>query len=149
MRVRVDIKKIHKDAQIPEYKTEGAACADLCAVFHDNWGYTYIRPSETKVIQTGLAVEVPEGWEMQIRARSGLASKGLILSNGIGTIDSDYRGEVGVILTNTTPNIMKIDTGMRIAQCCLHRVNEMRFSIVDELSDTERGEGGYGSTGSI
>lgn len=147
--MRVILKKVHKDAQTPEYKTEGAACADLYAVFHDNWGYTYVRPNETKVIQTGLAVEIPEGWEMQIRARSGLASKGLILSNGVGTIDRDYRGEIGVILTNTSSNIMKISTGERIAQCCLHRVNKMRFSLVEELSETERGGGGFGSTGSV
>lgn len=144
--MKLILKMLHKDAKVPEYKTEGAACADLYAVFHDNWGYTYVRPNETKVIQTGLAVEVPEGWEMQIRARSGLASKGLILSNGVGTIDSDYRNEIGVILTNTSSDIMKIDTGDRIAQCCLQRVTTMKFDLVDELSDTQR-LGGFGSTG--
>lgn len=145
--MELNFKKVHRNAKTPTYKTSGAACADLHAVFHDNWDYTFIHPNETQVIQTGLVVEVPEDYEMQVRARSGLASQGILLSNGIGTIDSDYRGEVGVILTNTSPDVFRINDGDRIAQCCLQKVTKMEFNFCLELSETERGDGGYGSTG--
>lgn len=145
--MKVNIKKVHKDAKIPEYKTDGAVCADLYAVFKNNFGYTYIHPNQTEIISTGLAVEVPEGWELQIRARSGLASQGVILSNGVGTVDSDYRGVVGVILTNTGSDVMKISTGDRIAQCCLSPVHRIEFVEKDNLTDTNRGGNGFGSTG--
>ncbi len=144
--MKIKFRKVREDARVPEYKTEGAACADLYAVI-DRWDYTYIQPSGTEVIPTGLEVEVPEGYELQIRARSGLASQGIILSNGVGTIDSDYRGEVGVILTNTSPNVVRINTGDRVAQCCLSPITRIGFEEVEELSETKRGVGGYGSTG--
>jgi dUTP pyrophosphatase len=99
------------------------------------------------VIKTGLAVEIPDGYELQIRARSGLATKGLIVTNGVGTIDSDYRGEVGVILSNVSSDVIKIEDHQRVAQCCLQKVITIDFNEVEELSDTERGEGGYGNTG--
>lgn len=145
--MKINFRKVHRCAITPQYKTEGAACADVYAVI-DPFDYTYIHPNETQVVQTGLAVEVPDGYELQIRARSGLASKGLMLSNGVGTIDSDYRGEIGIILTNTSSDVIKINTGDRIAQCCLQPVIRIEFNLVDELSNTERGDGGYGSTGS-
>ena len=144
----VKFKRVHHEAIKPEYKTKGAACADLYAVFDDLFGYTYVYPNETAVIQTGLEVEVPEGYEMQVRARSGVAAQGVMLANGVGTIDSDYRGEVKVLLTNASPDVVKITSGQRIAQCCLKEVIKVEFEEVDELSDTERGGGGLGSTGS-
>jgi dUTP pyrophosphatase len=109
--------------------------------------YDYLYPSETKVFKTGFAVQIPEGYELQIRCRSGYAASGILLSNGVGTIDCDYRGEVGIILTNTSPNTFKISTGDRIAQCLLVPVEKFEFMPVSELDTTERGEGGYGSTG--
>ena len=142
----INFKRVHRDAKIPVYKTKGAACADLFCVIR-NWDYTYIHPNETQIVQTGLAVEVPDGYELQIRARSGLAAKGVLLSNGIGTIDSDYRGEVGIILTNTSADVVKINNGDRIAQCCLQPVTKIEFNCKLELSETERGDGGYGHTG--
>ena len=145
--MRVPIKMLHDEAVMPEYKSEGAACMDLYAVIDDKFGYTYIPAGETVIIKTGIAVEVPEGYELQVRARSGLASQGVLLANGVGTIDSDYRGEVGVILTNTTPVIRKISTGDRIAQCKIEQVIPFEFYLCSAITETERGEGAYGSTG--
>ncbi len=125
----------------------GSACADLHAVFPNSFGYTYIHPNQTEIISTGLAVSVPVGYEMQIRSRSGMAVKGAILANGVGTIDSDYRGTVGVILTNCSPDVVKITQGDRIAQCCLKEVIKINFKEVEELDETARGEGGFGHTG--
>ena len=146
--MQVFFKKLHQLAVTPEYKTDGAACADLHAVFDSPFDYTYIHPNATEIIQTGLAVEVPRGYELQVRSRSGMASKGVILANGVGTIDSDYRGGIGVILTNCGPDVVKITTGDRIAQCCLNKLPKMEFIEVDDLEETERGGGGFGSTGS-
>ncbi len=143
----VEIKILHGKAVIPKRMTEGAACADLTVVFHDGYKYDYLSPGETKIFKVGFSVAVPEGYEMQIRSRSGLASIGIIVSNGVGTIDSDYRGEVGVILTNTSDTTRKICEGDRIAQCCLKQVLPLPFVEVDLLSSTKRGDGGYGHTG--
>ena len=143
--IPVKFKRVHKDAHTPVYKTEGAACADLYAVFEDNFGYTYIHPNQTAIISTGLVVEVPEGYELQIRSRSGMASRGTMLANGVGTVDSDYHKEIKVLLTNVSPDVVKISSGQRVAQCCLKEVVKMVFEEVEDIHDN--GRGGFGSTG--
>lgn len=144
--LNIRLKFTKKDAlvKIPEYKTEGAACCDLYARLEDD---QYIHDGETQAIGTGLFVEVPKGYELQIRARSGLASRGIMLSNGVGCVDSDYRGEVKVLLTNTTKYTVLIENFDRVAQCCLQPVTKIYWDEVDCLSDTVRGDGGFGSTG--
>lgn len=132
---------------LPAYQTAGAAAADICASFPDRCGLT-LAPGARALIPTGLAMEIPPGFEVQIRARSGLALKqGLALVNGIGTIDSDYRGEVGVIVVNLGQEPVTIAHGMRIAQAVLAPVTRATFELTEELSDTARGAGGFGSTG--
>lgn len=132
---------------LPAYQTAGAAAADICTSFPDRCGLT-LAPGARALIPTGLAMEIPPGFEVQIRARSGLALKqGLALVNGIGTIDSDYRGEVGVIVVNLGQEPVTIAHGMRIAQAVLAPVIRATFELTEELSDTARGAGGFGSTG--
>lgn len=132
---------------LPAYQTAGAAGADLCASFPDRQGLT-LAPGARALIPTGLAVEIPEGLEWQIRARSGLALKqGLALVNGIGTIDADYRGEVGVIVVNLGDDPIEIAHGTRIAQAVLAPVIRARFEPAEALSDSARGTGGFGHTG--
>jgi dUTP pyrophosphatase len=105
-----------------------------------------IQPGETVVVPTGLRMEIPEGYEVQIRPRSGLARRGLVAA--FGTVDSDYRGEVGVILHNTNSDMVKlIEDGDRIAQGVLCPVTRANFEFVNEVSQTARGSGGFGSTG--
>lgn len=133
--------------ELPTYQTAGAAGADLCANFPGGQGLV-LAPGARAVIPTGLCMEIPEGYEIQIRARSGLALKqGLALANGIGTIDSDYRGEVGVIVVNLGAEDIEITHGMRIAQAVLAPVIRARFVLAEALEDTARGAGGFGSTG--
>lgn len=140
--MRVGFKRLHTDAQIPTKATEGAACYDAYLPST----YISLSPWETRIIPLGFSVEVPIGYELQVRARSGLASKGIIVSNGVGCIDSDYRGEVGVILTNLSGMIQPLEQGMRVCQLKLSPAPEIEFEILDELSKTDRGGGGYGST---
>lgn len=122
--------------------TKGAAGVDVAAV-----GNHIIEPGKTRMIPTGLAVAIPEGFEIQVRSRSGMASKGIFVTNSPGTIDSDYRGEIGVILTNSTEQPYYITDGERVAQLVVSPVYEPVFEEVEELSTTARGDGGYGSTG--
>ncbi|WP_147107133.1 dUTP diphosphatase [Tateyamaria sp. syn59] len=132
---------------LPAYETAGAAGADLRANFPDREGAT-LAPSERALIPTGLAMAIPQGFEVQVRPRSGLALKhGIALVNSPGTIDSDYRGEVGVIVLNTSTEPFEITHGMRIAQMVLAPVVQAAFAVVDTLDDTDRGAGGFGSTG--
>ena len=147
--MRVPVKLLHKDAKIPKSQTEGSACMDLHAIIEDRFGnnYMYLPSGDTKIIKTGLAVEVPEGYELQIRPRSGLASQGVVVSNSPGTIDSDYRGEIGVILTNNSDTWRKITSGDRIAQCKIEQVIPFEFYECSAITETERGEGGFGHTG--
>jgi len=141
--VDVKIKQLHVDAVIPTYAHEGDAGADLYSIER-----VILNPNETKIIKTGLSVELPKGYEWQIRPRSGMSVKTqLMVSNSPGTVDERYRGEVGVIMFNPTPKTIKIDKGTRIAQAVLKEVPRANFVIVGELSTTERGEGGFGSTG--
>lgn len=132
---------------LPNYETAGAAGADLRANFPDRKAVT-LAPGARSVIPTGLRVEVPQGFEMQVRPRSGLALKqGVSLPNTPGTIDSDYRGSLAVILINHGQDTVTIEHGDRIAQAVIAPVVQATFQLVEDLSETERGQGGFGSTG--
>jgi dUTP pyrophosphatase len=134
-----------KGAVIPEYKTAGAAGADLCALLNEP---LTIPAGKFAMVPTGLFFEIPEGYEVQVRPRSGLAAKnGVTVLNTPGTIDSDYRGEIKVILINLGDADFTINSGDRIAQMIVAPVTQANFSITDSLSETERGAGGFGSTG--
>jgi len=177
--INVKIRRLHPDAVIPEYATELAAGFDLVAVED-----VIIAPGETALVPTGIAVEIPPGYEMQVRPRSGISRKTkLRVANSPGTVDADYRGEVGVIVDNTATGSNFIDyvyglvsgnfqtddatgvpveyeasyedmnvfylirKGDRIAQGVIVPVIRANFEVADELSETERGDGGFGSTG--
>lgn len=142
--MKVLIKKLNKNALIPEYHSIGAAGADIYACVEND---IKINPGEVVLIPTGIALEIPEGYEVQIRPRSGLASKGIILPNSPGTIDSDYRGEVKVILMNLSKEQFIIHNHDRIGQMILSKFEKIEFQEVDDLNPTERGSGGFGSTG--
>ena len=134
---------------LPAYETEGAAGADLRANFpeKDRDGIT-LAPGERRLVPTGISVEIPPGFEMQIRPRSGLALKqGISLPNTPGTIDCDYRGPLGIILINLGREPVRIGHGDRIAQAVVAPVVQVLFEETDQLSDTARGGGGFGSTG--
>lgn len=134
-----------KGAIIPEYKTSGAAGADLCALLDSP---LVIKHGKSAIIPTGLFFEIPEGYEIQVRPRSGLAAKnGVTVLNTPGTIDSDYRGEIKVILINLGENDFTVSCGDRIAQMIIAPVTQASFLICENLSQTERGTGGFGSTG--
>lgn len=140
--------KVHPDARLPEPATPGAAGADLSAVMPDGVSVQTMRPGARLLLDTGLKVAVPEGYEMQIRPRSGLALKhGVTVLNTPGTIDSDYRGPLKVILINLGDENFPVRTGDRIAQAVLAPVTPFRGEIVETLEETARGEGGFGSTG--
>ena len=141
----IDIKKLDERAVIPEYATLLSAGADLHAVLDEP---VTIKPLERKLIKTGLAIALPAGLEAQVRPRSGLAlKKGITVLNTPGTIDADYRGEIGVILINLSSEDFIVNNGERIAQMIITSHEQASFREVDELSSTERGTGGFGSTG--
>ena len=132
---------------LPSYQTPGSAGADLRANFPDR-APLMLLPGARRLVPTGLRVEIPPGFEMQIRPRSGAALKqGLSLPNTPGTIDSDYRGPLGVIVINLGQDPIRIAHGDRIAQAVVAPVVQACFEVADELSDTDRGAGGFGSTG--
>jgi dUTP pyrophosphatase len=133
------------DMELPRYQSEGAAGMDLRANVTD--GVT-LKPGEFKMIPTGISIALPMGYEAQVRPRSGLAVKyGITTLNAPGTIDSDYRGEINVILINHGKEDFVIDRGERIAQMVISRFEKPRFIEVSELGETERGSGGFGHTG--
>ena len=135
------------DIPLPAYETPGAAGADLRANFPDRLSRS-IAPGARALIPTGLSMAIPQGFEVQVRPRSGLALKnGITLANSPGTIDSDYRGEVGVIILNTSDTAFEVSHGMRIAQIVVAPVAQATFEHVEALDDTDRGAGGFGSTG--
>lgn len=145
--IKVYIKKLEdaKDLDLPKYMTYGAAGVDLHANVKEE---VVLHPGEYKLISTGIAIELPLGFEAQIRGRSGLAAKyGIGLVNGIGTIDADYRGEIKVILINWGNTAFKIQRGDRIAQMVVQHVPQVEFVLTNTLSSTERAEGGFGHTG--
>lgn len=138
----IKIKKLTDTSKLPKKSTSGSIGYDL----YSNEILT-IKSKQTKIVKTGIAIELPINTECQIRSRSGLASKGIMVANGIGTIDQDYRGEIGVILYNSTSKDFKIDSEMRIAQLVF--TSKTPYILVEEkmLDETKRGKGGFGSTG--
>ena len=144
-KINLKIKKISKLAQLPAYATEGAAGMDLYAA---NEEPITLAPLERKLVPLGFTMELPAGYEAQIRPRSGMAIKrGITLSNCVGTVDEDYRGEVCVGLVNLSREDYTIQTGDRIAQMVIAPVTKAVIIEADELAQTVRGEGGFGSTG--
>ena len=141
----IQLKKIHPNAILPEYQTEHAAGMDVAACLDEP---VVIEPHGRAIIPTGFAIALPPGYEAQIRARSGMAAKfGIMPANGVGTIDADYRGEVGVILLNTSNEAFTVEPGMRIAQMVVTRYETVEWNEVEVLEESKRGKGGYGSTG--
>jgi dUTP pyrophosphatase len=139
------IKIISKSGRMPTYETEGSAGADLRAYLDEP---VTLMPGERKLIPTGLYVELPQGIEAQVRARSGLSIKhGIGLVNGVGTVDSDYRGEWNVPLINFSDEPYTINDGDRIAQVVFSRYERASFESVEKINETERGDGGFGHTG--
>ena len=135
----------HSKHALPEYQTPLSAGLDIRANLDES---VTLRPLERAMIPTGLFVELPEGCEMQIRPRSGLAAKhGITVLNSPGTIDADYRGEIKVILVNLSNETFTIESGERIAQMIVARYEQIEWLPVEELGATERGAGGFGSTG--
>lgn len=142
-KTNIKIKKLTESAVIPEYATKGAAGFDFRSIED-----TSLAPYSFRKVSTGLAIQLPNGYELQIRPRSGLAFKnGITILNSPGTIDSDYTGEIGVLLYNTTAKKVFIEKGDRIAQGIISKHETASFTLVEELETTERGEGGFGSTG--
>ncbi len=143
--MKIKIKKLNENATIPTYGSLYAAGADLYACIEED---TVIKSGETKLIKTGLAIELPIGYAAFIYARSGLASKrGLAPANKVGVIDCDYRGEIMVALHNHSEVQQTVAKGERVAQMVIAPYITAEFTEVDELSDTARGDGGFGSTG--
>lgn len=143
--VTVKFQKVRSTSRLPVYATPGAAC---CDVYADTLLPFSLCPGENPmVIPTGLIAEIPQGYEIQVRSRSGLAVKGVCVANGIGTIDSDYRKEIGVILTNLGENAIVINPGDRIAQLAITPVYQMIFKEVQSIENNTERTGGFGSTG--
>ena len=133
------------DLPLPSYATAGSAGMDVYAALSEP---LTLEPSQIVMIPTGLCMAVPAGFECQVRSRSGLAAKhGVFALNAPGTIDSDYRGEVKVILANFSSDPFTIERGSRIAQLVVARHEQVQWNVVDQLEETHRGEGGFGSTG--
>lgn len=158
--------RLEDGVDIPLYATSGSAGFDIkgnkvLKLFKGNkevdlgtellnsteQGYIFLRPFERVLLGTGIYIELPEGKELQIRSRSGTSLKrGLVVTNSPGTIDSDYRGEIGIIITNTTQFLSKVQLGEAIAQGVVTDYTKAEFEYVDDLTYSERGEGGFGST---
>jgi len=143
--IKIQIKKVSSSVLIPKYETSGSSGMDLAAYIEKN---IIISPGEKALVPTGFSLSIPIGYEVQIRPRSGLAAKkNITVLNTPGTIDADYRGEIKVILINLGKEKFIIKNGERIAQMIVCPVVQADFEEVKELSDTARGSGGFGSTG--
>lgn len=143
--MQIKIKRLHKTVDLPKYQTKHSSAMDAHAAIDEPFT---LKPLERKLIPLGFSAELPEGYEVQVRARSGLALKyGITMANGIGTIDADYRGEYGAIVINLGSEPYTINPNDRIAQLVLAKYQKAVITEADELSITERGEGGFGSTG--
>ena len=142
----MDIKIINKSShKLPHYETNASAGMDLRANILES---VTLQPLERAIIKTGLFIELPVGFEAQVRPRSGLAAKkGITVLNAPGTVDADYRGEIGVILVNLSNEPFTIENGERVAQLVIAKHQRAEWIAVEELSETIRGEGGFGSTG--
>jgi len=142
---KILIKRLSKNISLPKYETEGSSGMDLTANVNK---VIEIQPGKSEIIPTGLALSIPKNYEIQIRPRSGLAAKNQIsVLNTPGTIDEDYRGEIKVILINLGEKKFTIEKGLRIAQMVLCPIIKAELEEVDELDETKRGSGGFGSTG--
>ncbi len=145
MSVTIKIKRLTKTARLPAYQTEHAAGMDLAA---DLSGTVLVAPNQRRAIPTGLTIEIPPGYEAQVRPRSGRAiNEGLTLINSPGTIDADYRGEVKVLIVNLGDRAIEVHPGDRIAQLIIAPVARAEIKEVDELEGSARGSGGFGHTG--
>lgn len=139
----IKFKKLSPEAVIPSYAHPGDAGADLVAI-----GTHTLEPFQRLAVPTGLAAEIPQGYEMQVRPKSSLALKhGITLLNTPGTVDAGYRGEIKVILINLGQSVFEISPGQRIAQIVIAPVIQAEFMVVETLNDSQRGDGGFGSTG--
>lgn len=144
----INIKKTDENAKIPTYGSEFAAGADLYAVIHNEENRVEILPGETAFIDTGIVMEIPNGYVGLVYARSGLSCKqGLAPANKVGVIDSDYRGNIMVALYNQSNEIRTVSEGDRIAQIIIQPVEQFEFKVTENLSNTVRGNGGFGSSG--
>jgi len=146
-KVRITVKRTAngKEVPLPRYMSAGAAGMDLYAAVEET---VVLNPGDIKLVPTGLIISLPEGYEAQIRPRSGLALKhGITMVNSPGTIDADYRGQIGLIMTNLGPEPFEINKGDRVAQMVINRVVRAVLAEVDEMDDTTRDDGGFGSTG--
>ncbi len=142
------VQKLSPRATLPAYQTAGSAGLDISACLPAETPSVVLNPGDIVAIPTGLALAIPEGFEGQVRARSGLATKhGVGLPNAPGTIDSDYRGELKIALINLGKQAFTIEHGMRIAQLVIAPVARVQIDVVESLSQTARGAGGFGSTG--
>jgi len=143
--IQIKVKKLHPKAVIPGYMTEHAAGMDLCTVID---APVELLPGERTLLPTGLAMEIPPGFEGQVRPRSGLAlKKGIALVNSPGTIDADYRGEIGIIIINHGSEAVEFMPGDRIAQLIIAPVTQATLVETNDLNDSERSSGGFGHTG--
>jgi dUTP pyrophosphatase len=144
----INIKKTDENAKIPIYGSEFAAGADLYAVIHNEENRVEILPGETAFIDTGIVMEIPNGYVGLVYARSGLSCKqGLAPANKVGVIDSDYRGNIMVALYNQSNEVRTVSEGDRIAQIIIQPVEQFGFKVTENLSNTVRGNGGFGSSG--
>ena len=142
----VRFRKTNPDVTLPQYETKGASGCDVRAFLPE--GPLVIPSGEWRLVSTGLCPEIPLGYEIQVRPRSGLAFRnGVTCLNTPGTVDSDYRGEIKVNLINHSKTDFVVENGMRIAQFVIAKVENASFEVSDELSSSDRGEGGFGSTG--
>ena len=142
---KILIKRLSKEVSLPKYETNGSSGMDLAANINANIN---IDPGKTAIIPTGFSLSIPKGFEVQIRPRSGLAAKKKIsVLNTPGTIDADYRGEIKVILINLGQETFTVEKGLRVAQMVVCPIVQAKLKEVDDLSETERGKGGFGSTG--
>ena len=143
--IKILIKKLSKKVSLPKYETSESSGMDISANIDSKIN---IKPGDTAIIPSGIALSIPKGFEAQIRPRSGLAAKQKIsVLNTPGTIDADYRGEIKVILINLGQESFKVEKGLRIAQMVVCPVIQAQLKEVDDLNETERGKGGFGSTG--
>ena len=143
--ITVQVCKKKDGAQVPQYATPDSAGMDLCAALDAEM---VLGKGERALVPTGIAIGLPENYEAQVRPRSGLALKhGITVLNAPGTIDADYRGEIGVVLYNSSQEDFVITPGMRVAQLVIARYEKIQWNAVEDLDKTQRGEGGFGSTG--
>lgn len=143
--MRVKIKRLRSNIELPQYHTTDSAGMDMVAAIDEP---IILQSLERKLVPAGFAIEIPVGYEVQIRARSGMSLKyGITAANGVGTIDADFRGEICAILINLSNEDFTIEPGMRIAQMVLSKHEQIEWDEINDLGQTKRGEGGYGSTG--